>query len=133
MPMRMARFMVWAFILGGCLPVPGPIHENALLSAVEKSAYEYNRLGMVHMSMAQFDEAILDFEKAALSFGDYQVRGKSLVYTPNFMAGWASEKMARVDRACDYFQKFLKISPAEWLEASKAQHARSYLQAHCNR
>ena len=96
-------------------------------SSVQDQAYEYNRAGMMDMSMARFEEAIEEFRKAAALLPDYQIRGRSLVYTPIFMTAWAYEKIGRQNEACDQYQKFLESSPPEMVEESKAQHAREVL------
>ena len=95
--------------------------------SVEDRAYEYNRAGMMDMSMARFEEAIEEFRKAAALLPDYQIRGRSLVYTPIFMTAWAYEKIGRQNEACDQYRKFLESSPPEVVEESKAQHAREVL------
>ena len=97
------------------------------LSPIEETAYEHNRAGMIDMSMARFEEAIAEFEKAAALYPDYQIQGQPLVYTPIFMTAWAYEKIGRMDKACEYYQKFLEISPPGVMEATKGQHAREVL------
>ncbi|MBI3595671.1 MAG: hypothetical protein HY203_00790 [Nitrospirae bacterium] len=99
----------------------------------EEEAYEYNRQGMIAMSEAEFEEAIVNFQKAAALAKDYQIRGRSLIYTPVFMTAWASEKIARGTEACREFQRFLEIAPPDAVEATKAEHARDYLKHHCGR
>jgi len=99
----------------------------------EEEAYEFNRQGMIAMSEAEFEEAIVNFQKAAALAKDYQIRGRPLIYTPVFMTAWASEKINRVTDACREFQHFLDIAPPDAVEPTKAEHARDYLKQHCGR
>ncbi|MGH7275189.1 MAG: tetratricopeptide repeat protein [Nitrospiria bacterium] len=98
------------------------------LSPAETIAYEHNRAGMINMSMARFEEAIVEFEKAVALYPDYQIQGQPLVYTPIFMTAWAYEKIGRIDKACEFYRKFLEISPPDAVEATKAQRAREVLE-----
>jgi tetratricopeptide (TPR) repeat protein len=96
-------------------------------SELEEAAYEHNRAGMANMSMARFEEAITEFEKAAALASDYQIRGRSLIYTPIFMTAWAYEKLGRLHEACKYYREFLTVAPTEMVEETKADHARAFL------
>lgn len=116
-------------VIGLVFILPGPIAA----AQTDEEAYEYNRQGMIAMSEAQFEEAIVEFQKAAAVATDYQIRGRPLVYTPVFMTAWALEKIGRVQEACREFQKFLAVAPPEVVEATKADHARDYLNHHCRR
>lgn len=98
------------------------------LTTKQQEAYEHNRVGMVNMSMARFEEAITEFNQAAALFPDYQIQGRPLIYTPIFMTGWAYEKIGRLNEACQNYQKFLEIAPPEMVEETKAQHAREVLE-----
>lgn len=118
----------------GCLFLPwvgffflSGVNSAQALSPAEAIAYEHNRAGMINLSMARFDEAIAEFEKAAAFYPDYQIQGQPLVYTPIFMTAWAFEKIGRIDEACEYYRKFLEISPPDAVEATKIQHAREVL------
>lgn len=117
------------------MPEQGPRTESARVLSPEvlERAYAYNREGMKDMSMARFPEAIEKFGQAAGLAGDYEIRRRPLVYTPVFMTAWAYEKMDDRGRACRYYGEFLKVSPPEWIEASKRDHARNYLSRHCGR
>jgi tetratricopeptide (TPR) repeat protein len=95
----------------------------------EEEAYRFNRTGMIDMSQALFEEAIVEFKKAAALVSDYQLRGRPLLYTPNFMAAWAYEKIGRRAEACEYYGKFLKLAPPDLIEATKAEHAKEYLES----
>lgn len=95
-------------------------------------AYEHNRQGMIAMSEAEFEAAIAEFESAAALVKDYQIIGRPLVYTPVFMTAWANEKIGRIPDACRKFKQFLAIAPPETVEATKADHARDYLNQHCS-
>lgn len=116
---------LWGLLVFGCA-TPGPAPEP--LDSMEKEAYEYNRKGMIKMSMALFDEAVVEFQKASSLLTDYEIRDRSLVYSPLFMTGWAHEKMGHETEACRFFGRFLSSSPPEWIERSKADHAESYLE-----
>ena len=118
----------------GCLLLPwvgflflSGMNSAQALSPAEAPAYEHNRAGMINLSMARFEEAIVEFEKAVALYPDYQIQGQPLVYTPIFMTAWAYEKIGRIDKACEYYRKFLEISPPDAVEATKAQHARDVL------
>jgi len=106
-------------------PVPWAMAQS------EEEAYEYNRQGMIAMSEAEFEAAIVNFQKAAALAKDYQIRDRPLIYTPVFMTAWASEKIDRVTEACREFQHFLDIAPPDAVEPTKAEHARDYLKQHC--
>lgn len=117
------------FLFGLVLPFlpawssPGDENHN--------KAYNHNRQGMISMSMARFGEAVEDFQKAASLAVDYEIRGEKLQYTPLFHAGWASEKMGDREGACDAYQKFLEVAPAELAEASKVDHANIFIGKNC--
>jgi len=97
----------------------------------DEDAYEHNRQGMIAMSKAEFEEAITEFQAAAALAEDYQITGRSLMYTPVFMSAWANEKIGRIGEACRDFRRFLAIAPPERLEETKADHARGYLNQNC--
>ena len=118
-----------AALLGLAILTPG----TGVMAQSEEEAYEHNRQGMIAMSEAEFEEAIVEFQKAAALAQDYQIRGRSLIYTPVFMTAWANEKIGRVTEACGAFQQFLDIAPQDAIEPTKAEHARDYLKAHCGR
>ena len=96
-------------------------------------AYSYNREGMIAMSKAQFKEAIDQFQQAAELVPDYGITHGDLRYTPNFMIAWAYEKLGEWESACQYFQRFLNLAPAEWqdIETEKTDHAGAFLDTHC--
>lgn len=94
-------------------------------------AYAYNRDGMIDMSMAQFDEAIEQFQHAADLVPDYGITRRDLRYTPTFMIGWAHEKQGRVEEACRAYHRFLDLAPAQLIEQGKADHANQYFDRHC--
>jgi tetratricopeptide (TPR) repeat protein len=107
------------------------VQLQGAMSQSEDEAYEYNRRGMIAMSEAEFEEAIIEFQKAAVLAGDYQITGRPLVYTPIFMTAWADEKIGHIREACREFQRFLAMAPPESVEETKAEHARGYLKQHC--
>jgi len=125
----------------------GPVAESAVISpaavfpAVSRAgsdnarlteqAYAYNKAGMIDMSKAQFDEAIEQFQHAAELVPDYGITRRDLLYTPNFMIGWAHEKQGRVEEACRAFRRFLDLAPAQLIEQGKADHANEYFDQHC--
>jgi tetratricopeptide (TPR) repeat protein len=94
-------------------------------------AYAHNRDGMIAMAKAQFNDAIEQFQQAAGLVPDYGITRRGLHYTPNFMTGWAYEKLGRSDAACRFFRRFLGLAPAQWLEADKADHANNFMARHC--
>lgn len=96
-------------------------------SPIEEEAYEHNRVGMIDMSMARFEEAIVEFGKAAALLPDYRIQGRPLIYTPIFMTAWAYEKIGSLGKACEHYLKFLDVAPPGRVEASKALHAREIL------
>ncbi len=104
--------------------------KSAGADAVEE-AYALNQEAMADMSMAQFDSAAGKFLEAAAMVQDYQIRGRKLRYTPTFMAAWAFEKEGHRPEACRSYQRFLEITPPEYREATKADHARDFLNRHC--
>jgi hypothetical protein len=97
----------------------------------DEDAYEHNRQGMIAMSKADFEEAIAEFQAAAVLAKDYQITGRPLIYTPVFMTAWANEKIGRAREACREFRHFLSIAPPESVEATKAEHAGGYLKQNC--
>jgi len=107
------------------------VQLQGAMSQSEDEAYEHNRQGMIAMSEAEFEGAIIEFQKAAALAKDYQITGRPLVYTPVFMTAWADEKIGRIREACREFQRFLAIAPPESVEETKAEHARDYLKQHC--
>ncbi len=125
MRIRQCLFSVFLpLFLGACVALENPDRE---FSPLQREAYEYNRRGMVNMSMALFDEAIVEFKKASALFEDYQIRGQELMYTPIFMTAWAYEKMGETQKACRFFALFLEVSPQGYVEDTKAEHAESFL------
>lgn len=96
-----------------------------------EQAYAYNKAGMIDMSKAQFDEAIEQFQHAAELVPDYGITRRDLLYTPNFMIGWAHEKQGRIEEACRAFRRFLDLAPAPLIEQGKADHANQYFDQHC--
>jgi tetratricopeptide (TPR) repeat protein len=125
----------------------GPVAESAVIASAAVSpavspavsdnsqqfeqAYAYNKAGMIDMSKAQFDEAIEQFQHAAELVPDYGITRRDLLYTPNFMIGWAHEKQGRVEEACRAFRRFLDLAPASLIEQGKADHANQYFDQHC--
>ena len=108
----------------------GTVQSEMGADDIEK-AYILNQEAMIDMSTAQFQPAAQKFIKAASIAQDYQIRGRSLVYTPIFMAAWAFEKIKDFDQSCRYFKQFLEISPVEYREETKVKHAREFLGGHC--
>jgi len=121
--------MITAIVMAGLLAglAPGRIAD----ADVTERAYGYNRDAMIAMSEAQFDEAIDLFQKAAALVPDYGITRRELRYTPNFMTGWAYEKLGQEAAACKFFGAFLTRSPSERVEASKADHATDFIARHC--
>ncbi len=117
-------------IFYGLLLLPIAEERDSTAKAIEH-AYAYNRDGMIAMSKARFEEAIDQFQKAADLVPDYGITRRGLLYTPNFMIAWANEKLGRDQEACRYFHRFLELAPGEWLEPSKADHAKTFLTGHC--
>jgi hypothetical protein len=107
------------------------VQLQGAMSQSEDEAYEHNRQGMIAMSEAEFEEAIIEFQKAAVLAKDYQITGRPLIYTPVFMTAWANEKIGRTHEACREFQHFLTMAAPESVEETKAEHARDYLKQHC--
>lgn len=128
-PLGKNKIPLAALLLFLAITSPGP----CVMAQSEEEAYEHNRQGMIAMSEAEFDEAIVEFRKAAALAKDYQIRDRSLIYTPVFMTAWANEKLGRVTEACGEFQRFLEIAPPDAIEPTKAEHARDYLKVHCGR
>ncbi len=105
---------------------------EGLAATVDEQAYALNRDGMIAMSEARFEDAVDAFRRAAAMVPDYGIRGKALMYTPVFMTGWGSEKLGDVAAACEAYRRFLAAAPADAVEPTKADHAASYVAAHCN-
>lgn len=97
------------------------------LSPREERAYEHNRKGMINMSKALFDEAIVEYRKASNLVPDYKIRNQSLIYTPLFMTAWAYEKIGEIFMACLHYKQFLKITSVGFIEETKKSHAREYI------
>jgi tetratricopeptide (TPR) repeat protein len=128
----MCRTSKISFFLGMTVFCLSTAVTAQVLSAPEEKAYQHNRAGMVNMSMARFEEAIEEFEKAAALFPDYHIQGQPLVYTPIFMTAWAYEKIGQMEKACRYYRTFLEIPPSDALELSKASHAEEVLGTQCD-
>ncbi len=111
-------------LLSGCTGICVSVNP---LSPREEKAYEHNRKGMINMSKAFFDEAIVEYKKAYGLVYDYQIRNQSLIYTPIFMTAWAYEKIGEVLTACQYYKQFLKVASDKFIEKTKASHAREYI------
>ena len=118
-------------VVGIAALVCGGLETVSRAQTTDETAYEHNRQGMIAMSQARFEEAIREFEKAAAIAEDYQIKDRSLNYTPVFMTAWASEKIGEVASACRQFERFLIIAPSEMVELTKAEHARSYRARFC--
>ncbi len=86
---------------------------------------------MTALAQAQFEEAIADFTRAAERVPDYGILDRPLIYTPNFMAGWASEKLGDTSGACRFFGRFLKLAPGDQIEPTKKEHARRFIEDNC--
>lgn len=86
---------------------------------------------MVDMSQAAFEAAADKFLRAAAILPDYAIEHRPLIYTPNFMAAWAYEKIGDSARACRYYDRFLELAPAARAERSKLEHARAFVDQHC--
>ncbi len=106
------------------IPSPGISEELA------EKAYELNRQGMIDMSEAKFDEAILLFQQAAQLKSDYEISGRPLLYTPIFMTAWAYEKTGESGKACETFHLFINRSGA-LAEPAKKAHADQFIKNHC--
>ncbi|MEW6325234.1 MAG: tetratricopeptide repeat protein [Nitrospirota bacterium] len=122
--------MIPAMVLAGVLWLPSAAADRPAATVIEE-AYARNRDGMIAMSKARFDEAIEHFQQAADLVPDYGITRRGLLYTPNFMTGWAYEKLGRSEEACRYFRRFLETAPVQRLEADKADHATEFMQRHC--
>jgi len=122
----MIRFLIVCVLLGMGCTFKG-VKEDVLLTPQEGEAYQFNRTGMIDMSMAMFEEAIVEFKKASNLAQDYQIRNQSLMYTPTFMTAWAYEKIGHIQAACRYFRGFLQIAPEKYIEETKKQHANEYI------
>jgi tetratricopeptide (TPR) repeat protein len=122
----MIRFwVVFSLLIMGC--TLKEVKEQVLLTPEEEEAYQFNRTGMIDMSMALFEEAIVAFKKASQLAQDYQIRDQSLMYTPTFMTAWSYEKIGEVQEACRYFREFLQNAPKKYIEDTKEQHANAFL------
>lgn len=95
-----------------------------------EKAYELNRQGMINMSEAKFEEAILFFQQASKIKSDYEISGRALLYTPTFMTAWAYEKTGDTAKACETFQLFINRSGAS-AEQNKKAHADQFIKNHC--
>ena len=95
-----------------------------------EKAYELNRQGMIDMSEAKFDEAILLFQQAFRLKSDYEISGKPLIYTPLFMTAWAYEKTGDIPKACENFRLFIERAGSR-AEPSKKEHADHFIKDHC--
>jgi hypothetical protein len=126
--MKLGHAVLAVFFLLPAMFLPAPAAFGADDS---DEAFELNRDAMVDMSMAEFDSAAEKFIKAASMVPDYGIKGRKLQYTPNFMAGWAFEKMGMVKNACVYFKKFLDVAPPGDRELTKTEHAQDYVDSHC--
>jgi tetratricopeptide (TPR) repeat protein len=125
----MIHFLIVFFLLivGCAFKEVKEVKETGVLTDQEREAYQFNRTGMIDMSMALFEKAIAEFKKASHLARDYQIRNQSLMYTPTFMTAWAYEKTGHVQEACRYFREFLQIAPGKYIEKTKKQHANEYL------
>lgn len=105
----------------------------AAVSAAEPddAAYALNRDGMIAMSEARFEDAIVAFQRAAALRDDYAITGRALIYTPSFMTGWALEKIGRTEPACRGYRRFLDLAQTEIAESTKIDHAADYIETHC--
>ncbi len=111
--------MAWAAVAAGADPID------------EDRAYALNREGMVAMSEARFAEAIEAFDRAADVATDYAVIGRSFMYTPVFMSGWASEKIGRTREACRAYREYRRIAVEHPVEPTKVDHANAFVAANC--
>jgi tetratricopeptide (TPR) repeat protein len=100
-------------------------------SSSRDQAYALNREGMIAMSEARFTDAIDAFQRAAELAEDYSIPGKPLMYTPIFMTGWASEKIARTREACDAYRRYLRLAVEHPVEPTKVEHAKAYISTTC--
>jgi tetratricopeptide (TPR) repeat protein len=104
---------------------------QVLADESEEKAYALNREGMIAMSEARFEEAIVLFQQAARLKSDYEISGKPLLYTPNFMSAWASEKIGDFRKACDFFRLYIQQS-GSGAEQTKKEHAESFIKNTCH-
>lgn len=123
-----ARILAFLSVMGLVVIAQGP----AGMAQSDDEAYEHNRQGMIAMSEAGFEEAIMEFQIAAALAKDYQITGRPLIYTPVFMTAWANEKIGRISEACRRYEQFLKIAPPEVMEPTKADHAQTYIRQYCH-
>ncbi|MBI1821692.1 MAG: hypothetical protein HY036_05950 [Nitrospirae bacterium] len=93
-------------------------------------AYDLNRQGMIDMSEAKFEEAIVLFQEAAKLKFDYEITEKPLLYTPTFLTAWAFEKIGDREKACEEFRLFLKRAGSH-VEPTKKEHADDFIKNHC--
>jgi tetratricopeptide (TPR) repeat protein len=114
-----AAALAWAAVASGADPID------------EDRAYALNRKGMVAMSEARFAEAIEAFDRAADVATDYTIMGRSLMYTPVFMSGWASEKIGRSHQACRAYREYLRMAVEHPVEPTKVDHAKGFISANC--
>ena len=97
---------------------------------VLEKAYDLNRQGMIDMSEAKFEEAVVLFQEAAKLKSDYEITGRPLLYTPIFMSAWAYEKIGDKKNACDAFRLFINRSGAS-AESTKKDHAEHFIKNYC--
>ena len=128
--MKLSLAIVISFLILSITPVQSESGSQAGFNDVE-TAYALNQEAMVDMSMAQFRSAVEKFIQAASIVPDYQIRGRSLLYTPTFMAAWAFEKIKDFHQSCRYFKQFLEIAPLEYREETKVKHAQEFLSGQC--
>jgi len=95
-----------------------------------EQAYELNRQGMIDMSEAKFEEAIVLFDRAAHLKSDYEITGRPLVYTPIFMTAWAYEKLGNSKKACESFHLYINRSGTS-AEPTKKDHADHFIKNYC--
>jgi tetratricopeptide (TPR) repeat protein len=114
-----AAALAWAAVASGADPID------------EDRAYALNREGMVAMSEARFAEAIEAFDRAADVATDYTIMGRSLMYTPVFMSGWASEKIGRTREACRAYREYRRIAVEHPVEPTKVDHAKAFISTNC--
>lgn len=118
--------------MAGAMLLAGVLAARAETTPSSKDqAYGLNREGMIAMSEARFTDAIDAFHRAAELADDYSIPGKPLMYTPVFMTGWASEKIARTREACAAYRRYLRLAVEHPAEPTKVEHANGYISANC--
>jgi hypothetical protein len=85
---------------------------------------------MIDMSEAKFEEAIALFQQAADLKSDYEISGRTLLYTPVFMTAWAYEKSGDSKKACETFHLFINRS-GKIAEPTKKEHAERFIKNYC--